>query len=64
MKYENNFTIENLLFPNISQQEPIKTNPHYKRIVQQNKYRITSILRAIVHYVIDTKRFKIEKFGY
>ena len=43
MKNEANSTVENRLFPNIWQLDPIKTDPHYKRKKQNNMKRVSKI---------------------
>ena len=63
-KYENNFTSLNLLFPSIWQQNPRKTNPNFKKIKLKNNKRIIETLKIVVKFVLDTHRFKLEKFGY
>ena len=61
---EINFNVINLLFPNIWQKEPKKTNPNYFDIKRKNEKRVIEILKLVVKFVKDTKRFKKEKFGY
>ena len=63
-KEEKNFNILNILFPQIWQREPKKTNPHYREIKEKNIDREVQILKCVVRYVQNTKRFKKEKFGY
>ena len=62
-KEEKNFNINNLLFPNIWQQEPEKTNPNYYEIKEKNSKREVEVLKCVVRFVQQTKRFKKEKFG-
>ena len=64
MKNEANFNVVNLLFPNIWQLDPSKTDPHYKRKIQNNMNRSILILKAVVKYVLETKRFVNEQYGY
>ena len=64
MKNDVNFTVDNILFPNIWQLDPMKTDPHYKRKKQNNMKRVISILKSVVKYVLETKRFKYEQYGY
>ena len=54
----------NILFPQIWQREPKKTNPHYRDIKEKNIEREIQILKCVVRYVQNTKRFKKEKFGF
>ena len=63
-KEEKNFTTINILFPQIWQDEPKKTNPKYKEIKVKNIKREVEILKCVVRFVQDTKRFKKEKYGY
>ena len=64
-KEEKNFTIINILFPQIWQNTPHKTkNPEYKEIKQKNIEREVEILKCVVRYVQDTERFKKEKYGF
>ena len=63
-KQECNFNIINILFPNVWQQDPIKTNPKYHEIKKRNDRREVEILKCVVQFVKDTKRFKKEKYGY
>ena len=63
-KEEKNFTSINILFPQIWQNEPRKTNPDYKEILKKNNEREVEILKCVVRFVQDTKRFKKEKYGF
>ena len=63
-KQESNFNIINLLFPQVWQQDPIITNPKYHEIKKKNRKREISILKSVVKFVKETKRFKKEKFGF
>ena len=63
-KQEKNFNVMNILFPNIWQQDPIKTNPKYHEIKTRNNQREVEILKCVVQFVKNTKRFKKEKYGY
>ena len=63
-KEEKNFTTINILFPQIWQNEPSKTNPNYKEIKKKNIEREVEILKCVVRFVQCTKRFKKEKYGY
>ena len=63
-KEEKNFNILNILFPQIWQREPKKTNPHYRDIKEKNIDREIQILKCVVRFVQNTKRFKKEKFGF
>ena len=62
-KYENNFTVQNILFPSIWQQNPRKTNPNFKRIKLKNQQRITKTLKIVVKFITDSHRFKLKKYG-
>ena len=61
-KDEKNFNIIHLLFPNIWQNEPEKTNPNYHEIKDKNRKREVDVLKCVVRFVQST-RFKKEKFG-
>ena len=63
-KEEKNFTSLNILFPQIWQKNPNKTNPEYKEIKKKNMEREVEILKCVVRFVQNTKRFKKEKYGY
>ena len=63
-RYENNFNSQNILFPSVWQHNPRKTNPNFKKIKRNNQYRITQTLKIIVKFVLDTQRFKYEKYKY
>ena len=62
-KEEKNINILNLLFPNIWQQDPRKTNPKYHQILKRNKIREIEVLRCVVRFVKNSKRFQKEKYG-
>ena len=57
-KEEKNFNILNILFPQIWQREPKKTNPHYRDVKEKNIDREIQILKCVVRFVQNTKRFK------
>ena len=61
-KYEQNFNCENLLFPYVWLVDPNKKDPNYQEIKNRNQYRITNVLKAVVKFVKNTKRFKKEKY--
>ena len=63
-KEEKNFNIINILFPHVWQADPKKTNPHYREIKDKNIEREIKILKCVVHFVQNTKRFKKEKYGF
>ena len=63
-KEEKNFNITNILFPQCWQNQPKKTNPEYHDIKEKNLAREVKILKCVVRFVQDTKRFKKEKFGF
>ena len=58
-----NFNIINILFPHIWQQDPINTDPKYHEIKERNEKREIEVLKCVVQFVKDTKRFKKEKYG-
>ena len=62
-KEEKNFDVINILFPNIWQANPKKTNPDYHEIKEKNRKREIDILKCVVRFVRNTKRFKKEKYG-
>ena len=62
-KEEKNFNLINLLFPNVWQQDPKKTNPKYYEIKEKNSKREIEVLKRVVKFVQHTKRFKKERFG-
>ena len=63
-KEEKNFNIKNILFPQVWQKDPIKTNPKYHEIMERNKKREVDVLKCVVRFVQHTKRFKKEKYGF
>ena len=63
-RFEYNFTVDNILFPLIWQRDPLKTNPDYWKIKDDNDFRCIRILKSVVNFVLDTKRFKDEKYGF
>ena len=62
-KESKNFNVINILFPNIWQVDPKKTNPDYHEIKEKNRKREINILKCVVRFVQNTKRFKKEKYG-
>ena len=62
-KQEKNFNIINLLFPNIWQKDPEKTDPNYYNIKERKTKREIDILKCVVRFVQHTRRFKKEKYG-
>ena len=46
------------------QDNPKRTNPHYQDIKEKNIEREVNILKCVVRFVQNTKRFKKEKFDY
>ena len=50
-KEEKNFTSINILFPQIWQNEPSKTNPEYKDILKKNNEREVEILKCVERFV-------------
>ena len=63
-KEEKNFDIINILFPQIWQKEPRKTNPDFHEIKEKNLEREIKILKCVVRFVQHTRRFKKEKHGF
>ena len=62
-KQEKNFNVINILFPHVWQANPKKTNPDYHEIKEKNRKREIDILKCVVRFVQNTKRFKKEKYG-
>ena len=62
-KEEKNFDVLNILFPQIWQDEPRKTNPDYHDIKEKNLDREVKILKCVVRFVQQTRRFKKEPYG-
>ena len=62
-KEEKNFNAINILFPNVWQANPKKTNPNYHEIKENNRKREIDVLKCVVRFVQNTKRFKKEKYG-
>ena len=52
-----------MLFPHIWQEDPINTDPKYKEIKEKNLEREVEILKCVVQFVKETKRFKKERYG-
>ena len=63
-KQELNFNVINILFPNVWQEDHVNTNPKYQEIKKRNNQREVEILKCVVQFVKDTKRFKKEKYSY
>ena len=63
-KEQKNFNIINILFPQVWQNLPKKTNPHYREIKEKNIERQVEVLKCVVQFVQDTRRFKKERFGF
>ena len=63
-KEEKNFDIINILFPQIWQKQPRKTNPNFHEIKEKNLEREIKILKCVVRFVQHTRRFKKEKYGF
>ena len=63
-KEEKNFDIINILFPQIWQREPRKTNPDFHEIKEKNLEREIKILKCVVRFVQHTRRFKKERYGF
>ena len=53
-----NFTANNILFPHVWQQRPIYNDPKYKEKIQRNLQMRVQILKHVVQFVTETKRFK------
>ena len=62
-KYDQNFTVENILFPNAWIKQSPKSNPNHYRINKRNFNKSIQILKQVVKFVYATKRFKNEKYG-
>ena len=60
---EKNFNIITIIFPHIWQQDPDNTNPKYKEIMDKNLDREVGIVKSMVQFVKDSKRFKKENYG-
>ena len=56
-KEEKNFNIINILFPQVWQSVPKKTNPAFSEIKEKNLEREVQILKYAVRFVQDTRRF-------
>ena len=56
-KYEENFTAVNILYPHIWQIKPKKKDENYKEILEKNTRKRISILKAVIKFTIDTRRF-------
>ena len=59
---EKNFNIINILFPQVWQKIPKKTNPAFREIKEKNLEREIQIFKYVVQFVQDTRRFKKEKY--
>jgi hypothetical protein len=51
------FTIDNILFPHLWINSPTKEDENYKLIWKNNKWKRIKILRTVVKFVINSKRF-------
>ena len=58
-----NFTTLNLLFPHIWQPRPLWNDPDRNNKVERNLQRRVCILKAVVTYVLKSKRFRNEVGG-
>ena len=56
-KYEENFTAVNMLYPHIWQTKPKRKDENYKEILEKNTRKRISILKAVIKFVIETRRF-------
>ena len=56
-KYEENFNAVNLLFPHIWQIKPKKKDINYQEMLERNTRKRVSILKAIVKFTMETRRF-------
>ena len=61
-KYEQNFNVKNILFPHLWMTDPNKDNNNYFRIKRKNLGKRVEILKTVITYVNETKRFK-HNFG-
>ena len=61
-KYNQNFNAKNLLFPHLWQSDPYKEKnedkDNYLKIKERNLKKRVQILKTVVNFVNDTKRFK------
>ena len=62
-KYNYNFTAINILFPHHWQIEPSGRDKDYKSKIKQNKNIRVEIIKAVVQYVKDSKRFDDTEYG-
>ena len=61
-KYEQNFNVKNILFPHLWMVEQKKGDNNSVRIKRKNLEKRVAILKAIITFVNETKRFK-HNFG-
>ena len=61
-KYEKNFNATNILFPHLWLLDPKKKDNEYIRIKKKNLEKRVDILKTVITYVNETKRFK-HNFG-
>ena len=52
-----------IVFPQIWQQDPTKTNPEYHQIKENNQIREVEVLKCVIRFVTRSKRFNKEKYG-
>ena len=62
-RYENNRTVENLLFPHIWILDPRKDCNEYWFKLQYNEQLRVKILKRICLFVLESKRFEKEEYG-
>ena len=62
-KHEINFTAKNILFPHVWQQNPRYGDKNYKQVMDKNLKKRIAILKAVIVFVFETKRFK-NNFGF
>ena len=59
-KYEINFKAKNILFPHSWQTKPRRKDKNYKDIINKNLETRVKILKQVVKFVNETKRFKTD----
>ena len=57
-KYDINFTAKNILFPHTWQLKPHRNDENYKEKLVNNLNKRVRILKTVVKFVDETKRFK------
>ena len=57
-RYSKNFNALNILFPHRWQLQPKKSDENFGKLKDQNLKKRTQILKEVVKYVLETRRFK------